>query len=79
MGKRKYARRKAKIARREAKSLEAQRKYIADLEKRLLPGQHLLTCPYCYQIVKLPIWVINVTCMHYGLGGSPHHPEALKW
>ncbi len=45
---------------------EGQRNYIQGLQKTLLPGQKLLTCPHCRKICKVPEWQVTIDCVKSG-------------
>ena len=68
---------KAIYAKREQEFFENQRKYIASLEARLLPGQKLMTCPYCNKICCVPVWQVMINCIRYGINGGPTHPGEI--
>ena len=66
------------IAQRAADQLAKDNAYIASLQASLKSGQHLLTCPYCHKIVKVPSWQSMISCIHeYGGTRTPTHPGEI--
>lgn len=62
---------------------EGQRNYIQSLQNSLLPGQKLLTCPYCNKICKVPEWQQEINCIKSGRGAwrqafGTHPGEILR-
>ena len=59
---------------------ENQRNYIDSLQRQCLPGEKLMTCPYCRHIGRYPEWQLEVSCIRgYGCGrGIGQHLNEIK-
>ena len=55
-------------------------KIIANMQSQCLPGQKLLTCPYCGKICRVPEWQLMLSCVRRGCGifaGPAVHPGEI--